>query len=95
MYAAFGQVTEAANRLVIQQQVRYGPISHELTVLGALNDLATQHLGWLLAIIVVIYVLRRLLDYVAERTGCRILGFLIVMIEALREAGFPPPRSTA
>jgi hypothetical protein len=49
MYAAFGQVTEAANRLVIQQQVRYGPISHEQTVLGALYDLATQHLGWLLA----------------------------------------------
>jgi hypothetical protein len=35
-----------------------------------------------LSIIVGIYVLRRLLDYAAERTGLRILGFVVVMIEA-------------
>jgi hypothetical protein len=83
MYAAFGQVTEAAQRLVTQQWVRYGFLSSEKTILGVLNDLATDHLSWLLALLLGIYVLRRLLDYVAERTGLRILGFVVVLIEAL------------
>lgn len=44
MYAAFGQVTEAANRSVTQQWVRYGFLSDQQTVLGALYGLATKHL---------------------------------------------------
>ena len=47
MYAAFGQVEHAANRLVTQQWVRYGFLSDQQTVLGALYDLATKHLRWL------------------------------------------------
>ncbi|HEX5908208.1 MAG TPA: hypothetical protein VFY56_14415 [Propionibacteriaceae bacterium] len=43
IYAAFGQVTEAAQRLVTQQWVRYGFLSSEKTILGVLNDLATNH----------------------------------------------------
>jgi hypothetical protein len=82
MYAAFGQVAEAAQRLVTQQWVRYGFLSDQKTVLGVLNDLATNHLSWLLLLLVGIYVLRRLLDYVAERTGLRILGLVVVLIEA-------------
>ena len=50
MYAAFGQVAEAANRLVTQQWVRYGFLSDQQTVLGALYDLATRHLSWLVAL---------------------------------------------
>jgi len=60
MYAAFGHVAEAANRLLTQQWIRYGFLSDQQTVLGALYDLATNHLAWLVALIVGIYVLRRL-----------------------------------
>ena len=42
MYAAFGQVQEAANRVVVQQIVRYGVFGDVPTVLGALNDLAVE-----------------------------------------------------
>jgi hypothetical protein len=95
MYAAFGQVAEAANRLVTQQWVRYGFLSDQQTVLGALYDLATQHLSWLVALLAGIYALRRLLDFIAERTGLRILDLLAVLVEcekkAFRRLG-PPPR---
>jgi hypothetical protein len=82
MYAAFGQVQQAANRLVTQQWVRYGFLSDQQTILGALYDMATKHLGWLVALLIGIYVLRRVLDFVAERTGLRILGLVVVVIEA-------------
>jgi hypothetical protein len=82
MYAAFGHVAEAANRLLTQQWIRYGFLSDQQTVLGALYDLATKHPARLLALIVGIYVLRRLLDYLAERTGLRVLGLVVVLIEA-------------
>jgi hypothetical protein len=82
MYAAFGQVAEAAQRLVTQQWVRYGFLSDQQTVLGALHDLASQHLLWLIALLLGIYVLRRLLDFVAERTGLRVLDLVVVLIES-------------
>jgi hypothetical protein len=82
MYAAFGQVAEAAQRLVTQQWVRYGFLSDQQTVLGALHDLASQHLLWLIALLVGIYVLRRLLDFVAERARLRILDLVVVLIES-------------
>ena len=44
LYAAFGQVTEAANRIVVHQLVRYGALSDQPTVLGLLNDLAIRRL---------------------------------------------------
>jgi hypothetical protein len=82
MYAAFGQVAEAANRLVTQQWIRYGFLSDQQTVLGALHDMATKHLGWLVVLLIGIYVLRRALDFIAERTGVRVLGLLVVLIES-------------
>jgi hypothetical protein len=82
MYAAFGQVQQAANRLVTQQWVRYGFLSDQQTVLGALYDLASKHLGWLIALIVGIYLSRRFLDYIADRTGLRILRLVVVLIES-------------
>ena len=82
MYAAFGQVQQAANRLVTQQWVRYGFLSDQQTVLGALYDLASKHLGWLIALIVGIYLSRRFLDYVADRTGLGILRLVVVLIES-------------
>jgi len=82
MYAAFGQVAAAANRLVTQQWIRYGFLSDQQTVLGALHDMATKHLGWLVVLLIGIYVLRRALDFIAERTGVRVLGLLVVLIES-------------
>ena len=82
MYAAFGQVREAANRLLLGQLVRYGVISDLPTINGMLNTLATQHTYRLLAIVVGIYALRRLVDWVYERSGWRALGFLVVLIES-------------
>ena len=82
MYAAFGQVAKAAERLITQQWIRYGFLSNQQTVVGALYDMATKHLGWLVAMLVGIYVVRRLLDFLAERTGLRVLGIVVVLIEA-------------
>src|SRR5215212_8952590 len=56
MYAAFGEVRKAADRLVVQQFVRYGALGDQQTALGALYDLATNHLLWMLTFIVGIYV---------------------------------------
>ena len=79
MYAAFGQVEHAANRLVTQQWVRYGFLSDQQTVLGALYDLATKHLGWLILLLVSTK-WAPVLDHLAERTGSRILGLVMVLI---------------
>ena len=82
MYAAFGQVTEAANRVVVHQLVRYGFLSDQVTVLGALNDLATNRLPLLVGLIVGLYVARRLVDLVHDRTGSRLAGLGVVLIES-------------
>ena len=82
MYAAFGQVSAAANQLVTEQLVRYGIFSDRQTVLGVLNDAATNHLPWLLALIIGCYLLRRLLDYLHDRTGLAVLGLAVVLVES-------------
>ena len=82
MYAAFGQVNEAADRIVVQQLVRYGFLSDQDTVLGVLNDLATNHLPLLVGLLVGLYVLRRLVDLVHDRTGWRVVGLGVVLIES-------------
>jgi len=82
MYAAFGQVQEAANRVVVQQLVRYGAISDVPTVLGALNDLAVNRLPLLVTLLLSLYVGRRLLDYLHDRTGWRLAGLAVVLVES-------------
>jgi hypothetical protein len=82
MYAAFGQVTEAADRIVIQQLVRYGFLGQQDSVLGALSDLATNRLPLLVGLIVGLYVARRLVDLVHDRTGWRVAGLAVVLIES-------------
>ena len=81
MYAAFGQVQEAANRVVVQQIVRYGVLSDLPTVLGALNDLAVNRLPLLVTLLVSLYVGRRLLNLVHDRTGWRLAGLAVVLVE--------------
>ena len=82
MYAAFGQVSESAYRLLTQQSVRYGFLSDQVTVTGALNTLATEHLPRLVALVVGLYLLRRLVDHLHDRTGSRVLGLGVVLIES-------------
>ena len=82
MYAAFGQVTEAADRIVIQQLVRYGFLGQQESVLAALRDLATNRLPLLVGLIVGLYVARRLVDRVHDRTGWRVAGLAVVLIES-------------
>ncbi len=82
MYAAFGQVTDAADQVALEQWIRYGFLGDQPTVLAALNDLATNHLPALVGLLVGLYVARRLLDLVHERTGWRLLGLAVVLIES-------------
>lgn len=81
MYAAFGQVDEAAGRLFTQQVVRYGIVSDQI-IFSVLSNAVTEHLPRMLALIVGLYLLRRALDHLRERTGLRALGLLVVVIEA-------------
>lgn len=81
MYAAFGQVSEAAGRLFTQQVVRYGIVSDQI-IFSVLSTAVTEHLPRMLALIVGLYLLRRGLDHVRERTGLRVLGLVVVLIEA-------------
>ena len=82
IYAAFGHINDAAYWLYVQQLARYGLLSDQQTVLGLLDDLALNHTWRLLAIIVALYVVRRLLDALHERTEWRPLGLLVAVIEA-------------
>jgi hypothetical protein len=82
MYAAFGQVREAADRIVVQQFIRYGFLSDQPTVLSALSDLATNRLPLLVGLIVGLYLARRLVDLVHDRTGWRLAGLAVVLIES-------------
>ena len=82
MYAAFGQVTEAANRLFVQQMVRYGVIPDVPTVVSTLYDVGSGHIGRMVALLLGLYVLRRVVDFFHDRTGWRLLGLLVVLIES-------------
>ena len=83
MYAAFGQVSDSAYRLLTQQSVRYGFLSDQVTVIGALNTLATEHRpeagrpGGRVSICS-----GGSSIYLHERTGWRVLGLGVVLIES-------------
>ncbi len=82
IYAAFGYINDAAYVLYVQQMARYGLLSDTPTVLGLLNDLATQHTWRLVMIVITLYVARRLVDLAHEQTGWRPLGLLVAVLEA-------------
>ena len=81
LYAAFGQVNEAANQITTEQAFRGGAFA-ERTILGVLNEAATVHLWGFLALLVGLYVLRRVLDIVHERTGIRFFGIVVALVES-------------
>jgi hypothetical protein len=82
IYAAFGEVSQTASQLANEQLFRNGVLSDAPSVLGTLNTAATQHGWWLLLGLVVIYLLRRGLDLLHERTGYRSLGILVALVES-------------
>ena len=82
LYAAFGQVTEAASTLATEQTTRYGVLGSAGTVLGVLNDAATQHPWRLVLVVVGVYAVRRGLDLLHERTGRQLLGLLVAFVES-------------
>ena len=52
------------------------------SILGTLTDAATEHPWSLLAGLVSIYLIRRAVDLLHDRTGLRILGILVALIES-------------
>lgn len=82
IYAAFGEVSDRAIALANEQMFRNGVISDAPSVLGTLNAAAVQHPWWLLAGLVGIYLLRRGLDLLHERTGLRPLGIAVALVES-------------
>ena len=81
MYAAFGEVADTATRLVNEQIFRNGLFSDAPTVLGTFNEAALDYPWQLLAGLVVIYLVRRGLDVLHDRTGIRVLGILVALVE--------------
>ena len=83
IYAAFGKVQDQAVKLANLQLMRNGAFASEVpSFLGDLNRAATQHTWWLLAGLVALYLIRRGLDLLHERTGLRFLGIGVAMVEA-------------
>ena len=82
IYAVFGDVSERAAQLAYEQLFRNGLLSDAPSVLGTLNDAAVQHPWWLLAGLVAIYLVRRGLDVLHERTGIRAFGLAVALVEA-------------
>lgn len=81
LYAAFGQIDEAAGDLYTEQFFRnsiFGPKS----VLDVVRAMANEHPWQLLGILVAIYLLRRVVDALHERTGIRPLGLAVALLES-------------
>jgi hypothetical protein len=81
LYAAFGQVNEAAGGLYAEQLYRnsvFGPAS----VLTVVRDLATNHPWRLLLVLLGIYIVRRALDIAHERTEIRVFGLAVALMES-------------
>ncbi len=81
LYAAFGNVQDRAARLSNEQIFR-NSILGENSVLQVVADLARNHVGRLLLILLAIYVLRRLLDWIHDRTGRPFIGLVVAFVEA-------------
>ncbi|MDN5764010.1 MAG: hypothetical protein L0H41_17065 [Microlunatus sp.] len=82
IYAAFGEVSARAAQLANEQLFRSGVLSDAPSVLGTLHTAATEHTWALVAGLVAIYLLRRGLDLLHERTGRRVLGLLVALVES-------------
>lgn len=82
LYAAFGQVSKAASEVTTEQALRAPVRDPGRSILGALNLEATQHTWRFLALLIGLYVLRRVLDVVHDRTGVRMAGLAVALVES-------------
>ncbi len=81
IYAAFGQLNDAANELWVNQMVRTGAFSSD-NVLATLGNIASDQPVLLIAVVVGSYIVRRALDLLHEKTGWRVLGIGVALIES-------------
>ncbi|SEP80867.1 hypothetical protein [Microlunatus flavus] len=82
LYSAFGLVNDKASALANEQYFRNGVFTGGPTVLSSVRGLATNHAGWMLALLVGLYLLRRLMDHLHERTGVGLLGIATAVVES-------------
>lgn len=79
VYAAFGYLDDMAREVVLISSFRYGFGE----ILGALNPVANRTTMLITLVLVVgLYVLRRIVDVVHERTGRTVFGVLTTFLEA-------------
>jgi hypothetical protein len=82
LYSAFGLVSSKAERLTNEQYFRNGVFTGGPSVLSAVRGLAERHAGWMLALLLGLYLLRRVTDHLHERTGVQVLGILTAVVES-------------
>jgi hypothetical protein len=81
IYAAFGQLNDAANELWVNQMVRNGAFGSD-NVLAALSNIARDQPVLLIAVVIGSYVVRRALDLLHEKTGWRVVGIGVALVES-------------
>lgn len=81
IYAAFGQLNDAANELWINQMIRNGAFGSD-TVLNHLARIASDEPLLMLGVVVGTYVVRRGVDLLHDKTGWRVLGIGVALLEA-------------
>jgi len=82
LYSAFGLVDQQAARLTNEQFFRGGALSGGPSVLTSVRGLSEQHPWWMVGLLVGVYLLRRLVDHLHERTGIGLLGILTAVVES-------------
>jgi len=82
LYSAFGLVDQQAGRLANDQLFRNGALSGGPSVLSEVRGLAEQHPWGMVALLVGVYVLRRVVDHLHDRTGVGLLGILTAVVES-------------
>ncbi|SDV01646.1 hypothetical protein SAMN04488544_3512 [Microlunatus sagamiharensis] len=82
LYSAFGLVNDKAGQLANEQTFRGGVLNGGPSVLSSVRGLATEHPWWMVALLVGLYVLRRVVDHLHERTGVGLLGILTAVVES-------------
>jgi len=81
IYAAFGKLNEAANDLWVNQMVRTGAFSND-NVVTKLSEIASDRPFVLIAVVIGTYIVRRGFDLWHEKTGWRILGITVALLES-------------
>jgi hypothetical protein len=82
LYSAFGLVDDKAGQLTNEQYFRNGAFSGGPSVLTSVRGLATDHPWLMVALLVGLYVLRRVVDHLHDRTGVGLLGIGTAVVES-------------